>query len=80
MEMKGEKEGSSVIEKGPTRRTRTPFPLYPLHFDKKDGWIYTEKNNNTILVHDIREWTKGIESTSIKYVSINKFKYKETPF
>lgn len=65
--MKREKGGSSTTESDVTRWTPTPSPRRPLYFDRKDERSHTEKNNNnTILVHDTREWWKGIVNSSIK--------------
>lgn len=64
--VKGEEGGSSTIERETIRATVIPSPLYLLNFHRKDGIRYTEKNNNTMWVHDTREWTKGIQNTSIK--------------
>lgn len=43
-----------------------PSPLYPLQLGRKDVRSYEEKNNNTMLGHDAREWTNGIDNTSVK--------------
>lgn len=63
--MKGEKGGSSVLEKGTIRMTQTP-PHCLHYFDKKNGRNYAEKNRNVILDHETNEWTKGIGTTSTK--------------
>lgn len=64
--MKGQRGGTFPIERNEKRRSPSPSPLHQLHFDREDRKSCTGKNKDTIDIHDIREWTKGNEDTSIK--------------
>lgn len=68
-------EGFLTIERGVSRWTPTLYPLHLLHFHKKDTLelVLLQKNNNTMFVKDTREWTKGIEKTSIKTHTYQQF-------
>lgn len=53
-----ERGSSCVYERVTNWRILTPFPPYQLHFDRKDGKGYWERNNNTTLVYDTGEQTE----------------------
>lgn len=55
-----------ISPRNTTQRTSIPSSSHPLHFDRKNGKSYTEKNKYKLQIYDSREWNKGIENTSIK--------------
>lgn len=69
-----------MSKKDVRRNQRTPIPssTQPLHSDREDGKNYTEKKNNTILVHDTNEETKTLRTLPRKNAPLNRLTSKDT--